>query len=404
MPRPLAEALAVPLAAQLACTPIIALISGQVSLVAVAANMLAAPAVGPATVLGLLAGLVALVWADLAHLIGWGAAAMAWWIIEIAQRGATLPGASVEWSSGGWAVGVLILLCAAVGLALTRLLRYRLAVAALAAVVALWVVRPPSPGWPPDDWVLVACDVGQGDALVLNVGAGSAMVVDAGPDAALVDGCLDALEVDAIPLVVLTHQHADHIDGIAGVGDGRSVGVVAVGPGALDTSDYGPVTDWAEDQGVSVRELAYPSTGSVGALTWSVLGPDPTLAAAADSDEAANDASVVLSVRTNGVTILLTGDVEVAAQQALVARDPTALRADVLKVPHHGSADYDAEFLRVVGARLAVVSVGADNDYGHPAPTTLDALRDVGATTARTDELGDAAVVVRDGELEVVSR
>jgi competence protein ComEC len=404
LPRPLAEAIAVPLSAQIACTPVVAAISGQVSLVAVAANMAAAPAVGPATVLGLVAGLLALVWEGLAHVVGWGAAAMAWWIIRIAERGASLPGAAMEWSTDVWGLVVLVALCVGIVVALPWLLRYRVAVVIGVVLVAAWVVQPFSPGWPPPGWVMVACDVGQGDALVLNAGDGSAVVVDSGPEPALVDKCLDDLDVETVALLVLTHSHADHIDGISGVSAGRPVGGLAVAPGALDDPAYADVAPWVKSNDVPVRELPYGSTGSVGDLTWRVLGPPPSAVDDAGGDEAVNDSSVVLAVRTSGVSLLLTGDVEAPAQAALLQWDARALRADVLKVPHHGSADQDPDFLSAVRPRLAIVSVGVDNDYGHPAPSTLDVLSDGGATVARTDESGDIAVVVRDGELTMMTR
>jgi competence protein ComEC len=164
------------------------------------------------------------------------------------------------------------------------------------------------------------------------------------------------------------------------------------------------VATWAESNHVAVHQLPYGSSGSVGDLTWRVLGPPPTAVEDAGGDEAINDASVVLAVRTSGVSLLLTGDVEAPAQEALLQWGDRALRADVLKVPHHGSADQDPEFLSAVRPRLAIVSVGADNDYGHPAPSTLEALSAGGATVARTDQAGEIGVVVRDGELSMVTR
>ncbi len=102
--------------------------------------------------------------------------------------------------------------------------------------------------------------------------------------------------------------------------------------------------------------------------------------------------------------ILAAGDVEPEAQE-LLAEELPGLRVDVLKVPHHGSRYQDPAWLTSLGARLAVVSVGEDNDYGHPARSTLDLLRGGGATVARTDQRGDVAVVVDDsGALRVVSR
>jgi competence protein ComEC len=110
----------------------------------------------------------------------------------------------------------------------------------------------------------------------------------------------------------------------------------------------------------------------------------------------------VLVAEVAGVRVLLTGDVEPSAQAAL-ARDLAGLRVDVLKVPHHGSRHQDLDWLTSLDARLALVSVGEDNDYGHPAPDLLAALSAAGASVWRTDVSGDVVVVVRDGELGVVA-
>jgi competence protein ComEC len=117
----------------------------------------------------------------------------------------------------------------------------------------------------------------------------------------------------------------------------------------------------------------------------------------------ANNASVVLVARIGGVTFLLGGDIEPEGQAAL-ARGLPGLHVDVLKVPHHGSRYQDLPFLASLGARLAVISVGADNDYGHPAPETVAALAQTGARVLRTDTDGAVAVVEHDGRLGAVSR
>ena len=191
LPRWLAEAVAVPAAAQLACTPLIAAISGQVSLVAVLANLLAAPAVGPATVLGLVGGLLTLVAPPLGRLVGAGAGWCVAWIVEVARQMAALPTPAVGWGSGPLAIALLVALSAAVAVLGPRLVRRRTTgLACCGVLVAAVLVRVPTPGWPPDGWLLVACDVGQGDGLVLNTGvAHTAVVVDAGPDPQR-DGCL----------------------------------------------------------------------------------------------------------------------------------------------------------------------------------------------------------------------
>jgi competence protein ComEC len=191
LPSWLAEAIAIPLAAQLACTPVVALLSGQVSVVAVMANLLVAPVVAPVTILGLVGGLVALLWTAPAHLVGDAACAFAWWIITVARHSAATPGASLDWGSSGSAIVILSLACLLLATVLHRVLGRPLLGIICALVMLGWVVAPVRLGWPPDGWVMVACDVGQGDGLVLNAGEQAAVVVDTGPDPALIDGCLD---------------------------------------------------------------------------------------------------------------------------------------------------------------------------------------------------------------------
>ncbi len=406
LPRWAAEALAVPFAAQLACTPVVAAISGQVSLVAVVANLVVAAAVGPATVLGLLGGVVMLVLPPLGHAFGRVAGLCASWIITVAVHLARLPTAAVDWSAGVTSVAVLGLVCAAVGLGATRVLRRARWSVTLSAVLVVVMLRPlPSPGWPPRGWVLVACDVGQGDGLVLNAGGGSAVVVDTGPDPPAMARCLGRLGVRALPVVVLTHFHADHVDGLPAALRGRPVGEVDV------TADQDPaygaaaVQRWAAAARVPVRVPPYGEVRRIGALTWQVIGPVRTSSAARHPEEGtgANNASLVLLVQVAGVRLLLAGDMEPEAQQAL-ARSLPGLRVDVLKVPHHGSRYQDPELLASLHARLAVVSVGKDNDYGHPAPVTTAMLRRAGMRVERTDQDGDVAVTASRGRLGVRTR
>lgn len=402
LPRWVAEAVAVPTAAQVACTPVVAWLSGQVSLVAVVANLLAAPAVGPATVLGLLAGLVHLLWELPARFVGRLAGWCADWIVLVADRGAALPVAAVTWPTGPWGLAGLTVACLAVAAVTPGLVANRARALTLCVVLVVLMVRPVGvpawvTGWPPPGWLLVGCDVGQGDALVLRAGDGRGVVVDAGPDPRLVDGCLRRLGVRSVPLVVITHFHADHVAGLAGVLRGRDVGEVWV-TGLRDPAPAAAEVDRvAAAARVTVRIPAYAETVQVGGLTLQVVGPAGRVAG---SGSAANDASLVLLAQARGHRVLLTGDVEPAGQRAL-ARRLGGLRVDVLKVPHHGSRHQDTPWLAGLGARVAVVSAGADNDYGHPAPETLALFADAGAAVLRTDLEGDVAVVVTDGVLTV---
>ncbi|WP_205470915.1 ComEC/Rec2 family competence protein [Nocardioides sp. SYSU D00038] len=404
LPRWAAEAVVVPLAAQLACTPLVAGLSGEVSLVAVVANLLAAPAVAPATVLGLGGGVVGLVWdlpaRGLGTLAGWSVG----WIAAVAGHGAALPTASVSWGSGPLALSLLsivVLLLAWLAPAVLR--RRSTGMACCLVMVVVVLVRPPTPGWPPAGWVVVACDVGQGDLLAVRTGPGHALVVDAGPEPAAARRCLDDLDVEQVPLLVLTHFHADHVDGLAGVLAGRHVDRVET-TRVLDPPAGVRATTEELDDGPEPLVAPYGATRQVGAATVQVLWPRAGAVEAGSGDgDSANDASVVLLVEVAGVRLLLTGDLEPPGQAAL-ARLVPGLEVDVLKVPHHGSRHQDLAWLSSLGAEQALVSVGADNDYGHPAPDLLTGLEDAGAQVWRTDRDGDVAVVVRDGRLAVDAR
>ena len=405
LPRWVAEAIAVPAAAQLACTPLVAAISGQVSLVAVAANLLAAPAVGPATVLGLIGGLVTLVWPGAGRVVGAGAGWCVAWIIEIAQRGAGLPTAAVSWGSGPVALTLLTFACVVTALLVPRLLARRATGMTCCVLMVLVVlVRVPTPGWPPSGWLMVACDVGQGDGLVLNTGvAHTAVVVDAGPDPRPMKACLDGLAVRHVPLVVLTHFHADHVTGLPGVLDGRVVDLVWVTRLLDPPEGVSLVREATTASGTPVRHAPYARTRRIGDITLEPVWPLPDSPTTGPGDgSTANNASVVLLARIRGVSFFLGGDIEPEGQQRLATALP-GLHVDVLKVPHHGSRYQDLPFLQSLGARLAVISVGADNDYGHPAPATVAGLATTGERVLRTDRDGSVAIVERDGRLAAVT-
>lgn len=116
----------------------------------------------------------------------------------------------------------------------------------------------------------------------------------------------------------------------------------------------------------------------------------------------ANNASVVLLVEVRGVSILMAGDIEPEAQEALLRSYPT-LRADILKVPHHGSSYQDPGLFEHVDARFGTISVGADNTYGHPGTATIALMQHTGIQPLRTDLSGDLAIVEHDGTIEAVT-
>lgn len=406
LPRPLAEAIAVPLAAQIVCTPVIAAISSQVSLIAVLANIVVAPAVGPATVASLLAGLVTLVNTAVGHMAGRLAGLPLGWIVWVAEHGARVSGASVEWGAGVASVAGLSVVCLCVVVLTPAVLSRPIPCLAAAAVLLVALLHPPGRiGWPPTGWVMVMCDIGQGDGLVLNAGRGVAVVVDTGPDPALMDACLDRLQVDRVALVVLTHFHADHVNGLPGVLAGRSVGEIETSPYDAPPDRYVAVTGWAADADVPMTVASAGEQRRVGQLSWQVLGPPPSTAAGAGSSDdgsGPNNASVLMLLRVADITILLAGDAEPEEEDAIMASGAN-LGVDVLKEPHHGSSAQDPRFLAATRAAVSLISVGADNPYGHPAPQTLSWLHQLHMRVYRTDESGDIALVVRQGALSVVT-
>lgn len=404
LPRIVAESLTVPLAAHLSTLPVVAAISGQVSVAGLAANALAGPFVGPATVLGFLAAGSSLLSAQLADCWGFGAAWSAQLIIWVARAGAQLPGASWPWPASPAALVWLGLGALATALLMPQLLVRRWLCLLVAAVMITALVGPPvRPGWPPRGWVLVACDVGQGDALAVRAGPDAAVVIDAGPDPAAVDRCLDQLRVASVPLLVLSHFHADHVDGLAGVFDRRQIGQIWVSPFASPRHEVAEVVREADRRAIPVST---PPVGTVAATSEAqieVIGPLPATVGAETESSRQNDSSLVLLVDVAGVRLLLTGDVEPPGQHALLTGG-RSLRADVLKLPHHGSARQDPAFFAATGARVAIASAGAGNDYGHPAPRTLRLADSLQMTVLRTDQHGAVAVTVRDGRLAAATQ
>jgi competence protein ComEC len=404
LPRLLAESVTLPLAAHLATLPVVVLLSGQVSVVGLLANAVAGPFVGPATVLGFAAAGASLASADAAAVLGWGAAWSAQAIVTVARLGAQLPGAAVGWPAGPAAVAVLAVGCLAVSLLVPWLLARRVPTLLLALALVVALVRVPTvPGWPPPGWRLVVCDVGQGDGLVLRAGPGSAVVVDAGPDPALMRRCLDVLGVRTVPLLVLTHFHADHADGLPGVLAGREVRQLWVSPLAEPVGEAAAVRAAAAQEGAAVSVPGPGTRAQVGEVGLRVVGPLPPRGADSDASAAQNDASVVLVADVAGLTVLLTGDVEPPGQRALLAAGAD-LRSTVLKVPHHGSARQEPAFFAATGARLAIASAGRENDYGHPAPRTVQLARSLGMTVLSTDRAGAVAVVGGDADPAVVTQ
>ncbi|MGW7574043.1 ComEC/Rec2 family competence protein [Streptomyces sp. NPDC054765] len=434
VPPRIAEVIAAAAAAQAVCAPVVAVLAARVGLVAVPCNLLAELAVAPATVLGFAALAAAPVALPVAQALTWCAGWPAEWIAGVARTGAALPGAEFDWP-GGWAGGLLLAAVTAALVPVARRVLRRPWLCVLCALAVILAVCRPVPitrvltGWPPPGWRAVVCDVGQGDGLVLAAGDGTALVVDTGPEPHAIDRCLTTLGIHRIPLLVLTHFHADHVDGLPGALRGRSVGAIETTTLQDPPGQVQFVRALAAEARIPVIRAEPGERRHLGPLTWEVLwppAPPPTLPgpgspadptsptdatspaaptssadltgpgsqpAGSDALDGPNDASVTLLVRTSGLTLLLLGDLEPPAQRALLAAHPELGAIDVLKVAHHGSAHQDPPLMHRLAPRLALISCGADNPYGHPAPRTIAALHAQGARVLRTDTDGAIAIL-----------
>ncbi|HXR45222.1 MAG TPA: ComEC/Rec2 family competence protein, partial [Pseudolysinimonas sp.] len=397
LPRRLALLIAIPVAAQLACQPVILLLNPSLPLYGVAANLLAEPAAPLVTVLGMITCVAAPVLPPVAAVVGWLAWLPAAWIAAVATFFSGLPGAQSPWPPG--AVGVVLLVVVTVaGLvalfagaprAARRVARGFLVVALIGYVASIAGTRIVDAVSRPADWEFGLCDIGQGDATLVR-SDGRVALIDTGPVPAKLASCLQQLGITRIDLLVLTHYDLDHVGGTSAV------------VGMVDRVLIGPPSDPADIRlagqlragGAEVDQVSTGEAGMLGALRWQVLWPPSR------GVEPGNPASVTLSVvPTDGCPDCLTGiflgDLGQESQARLLgsARPPPV---DVVKVAHHGSADQSAELYAQLHATIGLIGVGAGNDYGHPTAKLLGILASTDTRVLRTDL--DGMVLVAPGD------
>lgn len=380
-------------AAQMATLPLVVAMGGQVGPATVLANVVVSPAVAVITLTGLL-GIAVDVLGGPAAWFAVPAVLGARWVLMTAHAAAHSALADVVWPAGVLASGAAAVL---IGLAVVVLgVRVLLPAAVLVLLVVPLAVHWLD-GWPPPGWYLVACDVGQGDSFVLRSGT-TTVVVDTGPDPDLADRCLRRLGVRTIDLLVLTHFHSDHVDGLPGVVAGRTVRAAWVSPLADPAEEARRVASVLAERGVPA---SVPEIGTVVVapdLRITVLWPrGPVLIGSPP-----NNSSVCFLAETPHGRVLFLGDIEAEAQRSLEATWPD-LAADVVKVPHHGSANLEGSLPGRILPDTALIGVGEGNTYGHPAPEALRAWQSSGAEVLTTEANGDVALVA-DGSAVARSR
>jgi competence protein ComEC len=392
-PRWLRWTAAATVGAQLGVAPVLLGMDGGVPPGALPANLVAGPAAAVAQTVGLVAGALAQVSEPAAGVLAELAGPFLSVILWSARAFAGLP--AIEWRHVASPVAALLAL-GGVSWAARRRGIAAAVVAVAVAVAVMPVLRGPVAV---EHLTLTAFDVGQGDALLVEApcpgGRTARLLFDGGPEPEEVVRHLRARRIDAIDVVVMSHGHADHATGLPAVLEAFDVGVVLLGahPDPVQEPPTAPAGDLmavARSREVPVHLVADGDRFGLGEATASVLSP-PRDRALAGGD--LNENSVVLRVDGPHGSLLLTGDAEVDAQRRLLAA-PHRVAVDVLQVPHHGGATNLDGFLTSTGADIAVISVGADNDYGHPHPGVLAELAAAGIDTARTDLDGTVTVTV----------
>jgi competence protein ComEC len=421
----LAEGLAVTAAATLATAPLIAYHFETFSTTALAANLLAMPAVAPAMWLGMVSAaaaqvpglptepinaIAALLLAYVAQVAAWcGRPSWAELHVRVGLGGLAL--AYVGITTGSLAIAHLVrrrrLSLArrghrrersAAGGPTRRRSRRALAVVAAIAAAALLALGLPSPspsgpGAPGAGLRIEVLDVGQGDAILLEPAKAPAVLVDTGPPGADLLSELEDAGVGRLAALVVTHDEADHSGGLEELLQHLPISRLVYA--RLDASSRAQV----ESAGVDLARVAAGAVLHSGRLRLEVLWPPPELLASPLGANDPNQQAIVLLARWRRFAMLLSADAEAEA----VPLDPGPV--DVLKVAHHGSDDAGLQaLLRRIHPRLAVISVGADNPFGHPTPRTLADLAAAGVEVLRTDREGTVTITVGARSFEATGK
>ena len=389
--KKLAGALAPPIAAIVFCSPILVSLSGYLSPMSIIANLLAAPAVAIITVLGFIAALVSPFAPWLTQFIIFFVRFPAGFITGIAHWVAAFPVLTIHNGLIGFGLVALIL---AVLFLFKRSWKQSTAVLLIVIFSLGWLQR-----WPVGDWQIAQCDVGQGDSLVVNLGAHRAIVIDVGPDSVAEDKCLKNLGIKEIPLLILSHFHADHVSGLPGLLKGRSVHQVWISNNlAPELQSSVALNSLKKSQIIRAQKGL---TAQVGHVRLKVLWPEATTRVFEElpgEGSAINNSSIAVIAQTSDWSLFSAGDLEPPAQHELIN---LVGPVDIYKLCHHGSKYQDQGLMKALSAQIALISAGAKNPYGHPAKESIDSLTRLGTQVFRTDTDGAIAVTAKAHHLRV---
>jgi competence protein ComEC len=394
LPPTLAEVVAVSAACGAATAPIVWFHFQAIPLYTVVSNALGTIVVAPILGLGLVAAALDPVWPAGAATVAWANGWLAAYLAGVARVVAALPFAQL---TSGRALVAIVVAAALVAAAmrLGRRARRRLGAVAAAAVVAAvaWSALPEPVPPPPEGLRMTFLDVGQGDATLIQVG-GSAVLVDEGPPEARVADQLRRLGVRRLDALLMTHPSRDNIGGAEEILRTFDVGLVLDPALPFDNPFGRPALAEARRRRIPIDIVRAGRAYRIGGLTLRVVWPNGTATRAAEP----NDHATVLLASYGAIDALLPADAE--SNVTLPLRLPPV---EIVKVAHHGSKDAGLDaLLDRIRPTMAIVSVGAHNDYGHPAPSTLAALAaERGLRTYRTDRHGRITIESDGRRLEV---
>jgi len=245
-------------------------------------------------------------------------------------------------------------------------------------------------------------DVGQGDAILIKTPYNQNILVDGGPDNSVLSELGKNLPFfdKNIDLIILTHPHSDHVVGLVEILRRYKVKKVIMTGVLYSASYYKVFLDEIKKQNIATEIAKGPEDIILGSnLEIKIFSPLGDISG--QTSDNANDESIVAKLIYFQEAFLLTGDAEAKVEEKLIDNN-FDLAADVLKVPHHGScAALDQKVIKAVKPEAAIISVGADNKYGHPCAQTLDLLHNDYIQILRTDELGTIKLISDGQKIEI---
>jgi len=397
LPKWISLILAATVAAQLWCLPILVQLQGGFTTHSVLANLLVEPMVYPITVLGLLAALLGGISPWIGQLLIELAKIPSSWIVFIANSLAEAPFGLLEVPGGIFGVVIAIIFVLSLTISLKRKRRPWIPVGLL-GVWSLFLVQGfgQQMAFARTPWQVVSCDVGQGDALLIR-SEGETALIDVGKDPTLISNCLNQMGVHRISLLILTHFDQDHVGGLSGALQGRTIENAMVSPYPDSRPEAKKATELLSASSENLILGVLNQTGTLGAFNWEVIS------SLGEAGSSANEASLGVNFSSPNLDVVTLGDLTENAQSRITANSWYGEKPTVVKVSHHGSADQSAEFYERIGADVALISVGRGNSYGHPTVRALEILDKSGAVVFRTDNQGAIALHTVNGVIEVVT-